>query len=85
MLLADDARRADSLVGEVGWHADVGDHHLGQVLGGSGEELVVVARNADDLDVAGDGEQRANPLADDEVVVRQHDANRLLQRPWSQL
>ena len=45
MPLADDPRRADSLVGEIGWHADVGDHHLGQVLGGSCEELVVVAGN----------------------------------------
>ena len=79
VLLADDPRRADPLVGEIGWHANIGHHHLGHVFGGSGEELVVVTRHANDVDVSRDGEESAHSLADDEVVVREHDANRLLQ------
>ena len=78
MLFADDPRGADSLVREIGWHPDIGDHDLGHVLGRAGEELVVVTCHADDVDVSGDGEQGAHSLPDYQVVVRQHDANRLL-------
>ena len=43
--------RVDALVLEARRHADVGDEHLGRGGFGAGDELVVVAGDADDLEV----------------------------------
>ncbi len=75
---AHDPRRADPLVGEVRWHADIGHDNLGNVLGGAREQLVVVAGDPDDLEVPGDGEQGPDTFSNDEVVVRQDDADHRL-------
>ena len=56
---------------KVGRHADVGDDHLGLVLGGAGDQLVVVGGLADDLEVGLTGEQRPHAGAHDQVVVGQ--------------
>jgi len=78
ILLAHDACGADPLVGEIRWHADIGHHHLGKVFGRSGKQFVVVACDTDHLDVPGYREERTHSLAHDQVVIREHDANRRL-------
>ena len=65
----------DALALEGGRHADVGDEHLGRGGGGAGDQLVVVARGPDDLEVGLDREQRAHALADDDVVVGEEDGD----------
>ena len=56
-------------------HADVGDEHLGRGRLGAGDQLVVVAGDADDLEVGLDGEERAHALAHDHVVVGEEDGD----------
>ena len=58
---------------EGGRHADVGDEHLRRGGRGPGDQLVVVARGPDDLEVGLDREQRAHALAHDHVVVGEED------------
>ena len=56
-------------------HADVHEHDVGSVLEGDHHRLVAVARFADHLDVVLGVEQRAEPAADECLVVRQHHAD----------
>jgi hypothetical protein len=67
------ARRSYTFVLERGRHPDVGDHDLRVQLGGPAHELVVVASDSDDVEIVVAGEQRAYALADDQVVVGEHE------------
>ena len=58
----------------VGRHPDVDDHELGLVLAHELDQLVRVARLADDLEV-GSLEQACEPLAEQDVVVGHDDAD----------
>jgi hypothetical protein len=62
----------DALVLEGRGHPDVGAEHPRAQLPGLGDQLVVVARHADDLDARVTAEQGADSLANNEVVGQQH-------------
>jgi hypothetical protein len=53
------------LVGEPGRHPDVGDHDLGPMFDGAGDDTVVILRRGDDVEVAGKPKESADPLADE--------------------
>src|SRR2546426_2886417 len=82
----------DPLALKGGWHPDIGHDHLGRRLFGAGHQPVVVAGHADYLHVRGAANQRPNPLADDQVVIRQeygdlgsrHEAYLTVRRPIGQ-
>ena len=71
LALADLLGRVDALALEGRRHADVADDDLGLVLGGRRQQLGVVGRLADDLDVGLAGQQRPHARAHEEVVVGQ--------------
>jgi hypothetical protein len=45
------------------------------VLDGAGDDAVVILRRGDDVEVASKPKERADPLADEEVVVREEHAD----------
>jgi len=55
------------------------------VLRGTREQLVVVPGDADDLEVPRDGQERSNTFADDEIVVREDDADHWVRSHWPTL
>jgi hypothetical protein len=67
--------RAASIALERRRHADVGDDHLGRELLRAGDQLVIVAGHADDVNVFGHAQERAQPFTHDQAVVGQEHAD----------
>src|SRR3989442_10142348 len=65
----------DPLALEGGWHPDIGHDDLGRRLFGAGYQAVVIAGHAHHLHVRGAADQRPNPLANDQIVIRQKDGD----------
>ena len=68
--------RLDALVEPVRRHADVGDHDVGLLRVDGREQRVEVAARGDDLELRLGLEQPPNSLADEVVVVGEHDPDR---------
>ena len=68
-------RGAQAVVGVVGRHLHVDDRHVGPVGGHLAPQVVGVAGLSDDLE-AGVGEQAAEPLAQQQLVLGDHDSQR---------
>ncbi len=73
VLLADRVRAVDPLELERRRHLDVGDDHVGHVLGGGGEQRGRVLGHPHDLDVVVGLQQRPHALAHEHVVLAEHD------------
>jgi hypothetical protein len=71
---ADVQRRAEAVVGVVGWHPDVGDDDVRPVGGRRRPQRVGVADRGDDVDVVA-GQQEREPLAQEGLVLADHDAH----------
>ena len=80
--LAELLREADALVGLRRWHPDVGDDDVRWIGVAQRKQGVVVARGIDHLDRRIIGQQAANPLADQQVVLAEHDADRHAMNLW---
>jgi hypothetical protein len=70
----------DSLIEIAGGHPDVGNHDIGRLLVDRGQERVEVAAHGSDLDLRHRLEQTAHSLADEVVVVGEHEPNRHARR-----
>jgi hypothetical protein len=55
------------------WHADVGDDHVRCQLGGEAEQVAVVMGEPHDLHVRLVVEERPDPFADQQAIVRDHE------------
>ena len=71
----DRVRAVDPLELERRRHLDVGDHHVGHLLGGGLEQRRRVGGHPDDLDVIVGIEERPDALANQDVVLPQHDSD----------
>jgi hypothetical protein len=78
MTLADLFRRFDALPLEIGRHPDVRHDHLWREPIRAGHELVVIRRDAYDLEVVLEREQRSDSFAGDQVVVGEEDTDPLV-------
>ena len=76
MRLAQARRGLDALVDAVRRHADVGDDDVGPLGVDGREQRVEIAADGDDLDLRLGLEQAAYTLADEVVVVGEHDPDR---------
>jgi hypothetical protein len=56
-------------------HADVHQHDVRPHLGGLVNGIAAIGRFSDDFHVRLGGDKRANTLAKQRVIIRQHDAN----------
>jgi hypothetical protein len=74
--LADPLGGPDAFVGVPGRHADVGDHDVGPLRIHGGEQAIEVLADRDDLEVRLRLQQPSDPLADQQVIVRDHDPER---------
>ena len=75
MALANFLGSVNAFAPERGRHPDVGHQDLRRDCLATGNHLVVVGGDADDLKIGAAVDQRANALADDQVVVREEDAD----------
>ena len=72
---------ADAFVGTSRGHADVGDDHIGGVLLDALEERRQVGSDTDELEVALSGEEATHAVAQQDVVLGQHDPDRHGEKP----
>jgi hypothetical protein len=67
----------DALVGERRGHPDIGDDHVGYMLVGCCDQAVVVLRHRDHVKTGPHGQQRPDPLADQDVVIGEEHAQHI--------
>ena len=76
MRLPEPSRCLDALVDAARGHADVGDDDVRSLRLDGGEQRVQVLADRDDLDLGLGLEQPPHALADEIVIICEHDANR---------
>src|SRR5207244_1648766 len=74
--LAKPACRLDSLIGAVRGHADVGDDNVRMLRVDGREQRVEVAACGDHLDLGVCLEQASHALANEVVILREHETDR---------
>jgi hypothetical protein len=72
VLSADDPGGPDAFVGPGGWHADVGDHHVGKFAVHCPEESVLVGAGGLQFEIGLAVDELAQALADQVVVLGEH-------------